>query len=330
MSAARWSVQPLQLADAPQMRQLFARVFGSEMPQALWDWKYGAGRGRALVACDGDGRVVGHYGGSARQVWMFGQAQAAVQICDVMVAQEVRGVLTRRGPLALLTAAFLDAHIGTGKDYLVGFGFPSHRALRVAQHLNLYASVDTVVELHWPAPSPRAAGIPWWQRLDALDFGAAHDLAELDVLWQAQRAGSSAWIVPERNATWWRHRLHEHPVHRYRCFMLRNRWTGRALGAVAMRPGAAPGAAWELMDWIAPVHRVPCILRAARQAALAGGAQAGVEGWFSSTVAMLVRTPDCTEHDIGVQVPTSIRGPGPAPDTLRGRWWLCGADTDFR
>lgn len=326
MSAALWSVQPLDgnsPGDAARMRTLFAEVFGGEMTQALWDWKYGDGRGRALTAHDRTGRLVGHYGGAARRVWMRGAACTAVQICDVMVAKEHRGVLTRSGPFALLTTAFLDAYIGFNKEYLLGFGFPSRRACRIAEHLGLYAPVDSVVELHWPAGAPRAARLPWWQRLDPIDFDAERDMSALDTLWQAQLAGSAQWIVPQRDAAWWRFRLHAHPAHQYRCYLLRHRLTGRALGAVALRPGPD---AWEWMDWIAPLDRVPDVVRAARHAA--GSAE--LRGWFSSSVAALVRTPDCSVHDIGVQVPTSIRGPGPAPDTLQGRWWLTSGDTDFR
>ena len=328
MSERLWRTQVLESTNADQMRRLFVDVFGSEMPQALWEWKYGYGRGRALVAYDAQGRMVGHYGGIRRVVSMFGHNETAVQISDVMVAQDVRGVLTRSGPFAMLTSAFLDSYIGAGKEYLVGFGFPSHRHLRIAQRLNMYAQVDTVVELHWPI-AVQTSQLPWWQRIEVLDFADSRAMTILDGLWQAQRDSSGSWIVPQRDAAWWRFRLHDHPTHSYRCLLLRNRWTGRALGAVALRPGSIAGEAWELMDWIGPVSYVPCLLQAARYAAYEGGAT-HLQGWFSSSVATLLHTPDCSRHDIGVQVPTSIRGPGPAPDVLQGRWWLTSADTDFR
>src|SRR5690606_495720 len=105
-------------------------------------------------------------------------------------------------------------------------------------------------------------------------------------------AGSAQWIVPQRDSGWWRFRLHAHPVHEYRCYLLRHRLSGRPLGAVALRPGPE---AWEWMDWIAPVQQVPAMVRAARCAA----GTAETRGWFSSSVAALVRTPDSSLHDIG-------------------------------
>lgn len=328
MSAALWSVAPLQEGHALEMRELFERVFSHAMPPALWDWKYGDGRGIALVARDVEGRIVGHYGGMPRAVVMDGQPQTAVQIGDVMVAPEVRGVLTRSGPFAMMTSSFLDRYIGHGKPFLVGFGFPSERHLKIAQRHRLYAEVDSVHELHWARPPTGAQGLlSWWLRLEPLDWTMASTETGLDHLWQQQQRTSGAWIVPVRDAARWRYRFAQHPTHRYQAWWLRERLTQRLLGAVVLRPATTAGQPWELMDWVAPVSRVHQVVTAART--VAARHDAGLMGWFSSGLAALIGA-QAQVIDIGVRVPTSIRQPGPAPEVLRGRWWLTGGDSDFR
>lgn len=60
-AAPRWRLHTLRPEDAPAMRRLFEAAFGHPMSQALWEWKYGDGRGHA-VWCAAGGEMVGHLG----------------------------------------------------------------------------------------------------------------------------------------------------------------------------------------------------------------------------------------------------------------------------
>ena len=327
MSSDLWSVERLQPNRAPEVCGLFERVFGNPMSMGLWSWKYAGGRGLAIVALDKAGHIVGHYGGLPRPVSFFGEAKLAVQIADVMVAPEVRGVLTRTGPFAMTTGAFLDEFIGYDAPYLLGFGFPSERHLRIARKLNLYASVDTVSELAWPNVTI-GGDKPMASQVAPIDWSSDATAAQLDALWVSMQGCLSDFVVPVRDANWWRHRFANHPSHVYRCFWLYGEGSPHAVGAFVLKPSIDAGGVWELMDWIGGVQYIPAVVEQARR--LAHSQAASLSGWFSSClVARLVDT-GCTVTDIGVRVPTSIRRPGPPSEQVNGRWWLTGGDTDFR
>lgn len=319
----RWTTALAGEADRAEIRELFASVFGHAMPDAFWQWKYGDDRGHAVVARDAQGHMVAHYGGISRPIRYLGRDELAVQICDVMVEQRERGVLTRKGPFYLVTAEFLDRYIGFGRKHLVGFGFPSLRHLRLAEKQGLYTKVDIIHELRWPA----AGRLPLRMAAQPMDWTDPTLPGALDMLWEEMQASLADRIVPVRDAAWWRFRYQQHPQFSYRAYVLKNRLTRRPVGCIAVKIGA--GEHWELMDWIAPVEQAPLMVDAAR--ALAAKAGAGmVTGWFSSGVLQAVQSTDPDIVDIGVGVPTNILTPGPAAEELSGRWWLSGGDTDFR
>ena len=127
MTALQWHAVDLGIEEMPEIRALFAQVFGHSMSDALWRWKYDAGRGIATGTRDEQGRLLAHYGGTARALQVNGVAVSAVQLGDVMVAAQARGILSRRGPFATAATAFLQHHIGSPSAYALGFGFPNQR-----------------------------------------------------------------------------------------------------------------------------------------------------------------------------------------------------------
>lgn len=55
-----------------------------------------------------DGKLIAYYGGLSRQFRLNGETLSAVQICDVMVAPKMRGILTRKGPFMHTADTFLS------------------------------------------------------------------------------------------------------------------------------------------------------------------------------------------------------------------------------
>lgn len=320
--AARWTVEDLLPAHAPETLALFEAAFGQPLPEAVWHWRYGAGRGISIGARDRSGALVAHYGGTIRDAYLHGERISAIQAGDVMVHPAVRGILTRHGPFFLCAERFCDRHVGFGKPHLIAYGFPSSRALRLGERHGLYARVDSILEVCWRGP----AALPFWLDVRPLDWQAARTSRWLDRLWRRMRTSLTDCIVLSRDARWWRWRYHDHPEQPYRACWIWHRVLRRPVGAFVVRPGDER---WELLDWIAPRDAARLAVAGARALAAREGVQA-VTGWFSGRVAALVETADATVTDIGVGVPTSVQSPGPAPDVLRGTWWLTGGDTDFR
>lgn len=339
MNVQSWHGVNIQAAQIDEVRALFAQVFGGAMSAAVWHWKYADGRGLATGTRAEDGRLLAHYGGTSRALLVQGQAFAAVQLGDVMVAQDVRAILSRRGPFATAAKLFLDQHVGTDSGFALGFGFPNERAAKLGKALGLYEMVDAVQQVHWPAWSKHdSQGARWRWRLAAIDWADTQTAQWLDGLWAQQRATPWAQnlVLPVRDSAWWRHRFANHPEGPYRCFWVYQRWTGTLLGAVALRPQSAPDAPWELLDWLCAPQHLNAVLAAARLLCLQQGALGGMMAWLSQPlVAHLL--PSCPRLADGrVQPVCSVaitQRRTPKLDALavaqRG-WWLTGGDTDFR
>lgn len=311
--------------DAAEARRLFEAVFGAPISPAMWAWKYGDGRGQGVGVWTPDGQLVGHYGAMPRRIGFFGEPAMGVQIGDVMVRTDARAAASRRGPFALMTAYYLDREIGHGCRHLVGFGFPSSRHMKLAEILGLYKAVGRIQELTWPVA-------PWhdrWHTLQPLDLGAPGTTARIDALWQALREDTRHCVIPVRDGAWWSHRFGRHPDHRYQALALRQRLTGRLRGAVVLREHPGSGGLWELMDWVAPVAQGEALVRAAAGWVHARGGTL-FKAWCSEAVSARIRGHDGQVADLDVLIPTSVRRPGPAPESLQGHWWLTGGDTDFR
>lgn len=321
-------VRPVALgaAEAPEVRALFAEVFGHELSAAEWAWKYGQDRGRAFGLRQGS-RLLAHYGGLTRAVWQGGERLAACQVCDVIVHADLRAHLARRNPLHALTASFLEAEIGWGLPHRVGFGFPTDRAFGVAQRLGLYAAVDSMDCATWPAQAWR------WplpvQALQAADLQAESPLtAAVDTLWQTMRAEAAPSLLGERDAAWLVHRYLNHPRLAYRVLLLRSRWRRRPLGVVVLRQHDNH---LEWVDWVAPQASLPALLALVRHEAASCG-KPDAQAWISASHRHLLAglTSDVSWRALGIEVPANAHTPGPSPDSLRGHWWLTAGDTDFR
>ena len=339
-----WQAVDVGPADAPRVQALFAEVFGPPMPAALWHWKYGDGRGMATGAREllADGALspglLAHCGGTQRVLWCGGQPLAAVQLGDVMVQARARGVLSRQGPFVVTVRRFLDSLVGDGRAFASGFGFPNERHVRLGQVLGLYQPVAPMVDVNWPAAGAAVQRRARWRwRVMPLDWGSAATPAQLDGLWRRllQDTPGREWVLGQRDAAWWRHRFANHPQAPYACLWVRGRWSGRLLGAVALRPAAAAGAPWELLDWLCAPRDMGAVLGAAW--ALCGARGAGLCAWLSVPLLEQVRAA-APDLDAAARVQSAcmavsagqVSWAAVAAGLPTRPWWLTGGDTDFR
>jgi hypothetical protein len=318
----------VEAADAPAMRALFERVFGHAMSASEWQWKYGDGQGVAVGLYRGSD-MLAHYGGLTRPLLLMGQPGLGCQVGDVMVAPAANGGLGRRLPLHDVAATLLEAEIGWGRRHAVGFGFPNSRHMQVAERLGLYAPVDGITQLSWasqPATADEALSV---DVLDAAALVASSPLWQaLQGLWAEMAPAFAASVLGVRDPAWLRYRYGLRPGVPYRLLLWREPGSGRALGAVALRPHADR---LELMDLVAPPSRFAGLVQVARaDAARLGLPQ--VQAWVSTSHAALLQDTAQPAHAevLDVTVPANVHTPGMAPASLQGRWFLMGGDTDFR
>ena len=329
-----WYAAELGPDDSADVRALFSQVFGTALPPELWHWKYGDGRGRAMGArAADDDRLLAHYGGTARVLQVAGQAVPCMQAGDVMVAEQARGILSRRsGPYATAALGFLQRYIATDERFAFSFGFPNERAARLSEVLGLYERNGRVLQLLWPRLEQSTQR---WH-CAPLDWADPRTPYRLDALWQRLRGSTEVadCVLPQRDAAWWRHRYGNHPTLAYRCFWVRTRFTRRLLGAVALRPGSEAGQQWELLDWLAPLANAPAILMAARELCARQG-ECGMLAWISESLTqqpllapVVADAASQTACAFGVSVRRETLPADPGDPRLW--WWLTGGDTDFR
>ena len=322
--ASPWRIGWVDAERAAAMRALFHEVFEHEQSAAHWQWKYGEGRGTGIGVWNrSDDKMVAHYGGVTRDILYFGAARQAVQCGDVMVASGGRRTLSRKAPVFLAAATFMEQQLGFGTAHLIGFGFPNERAYRLPEKLGLYDEVGRMQELTWPALHG-GASLCW--KVRELPAPTAAALALIDGCWQAMSASLSTHIVGVRDGKYVAQRYFAHPDKRYRTFWVGNRLTGQTVGLFILRH--EPNGSCELLDVIAARARVALLLRQARRVAATLGC-AQLFAWVvDSCVADFAADADI--KDLNVPVPGNHWTAGPSHADIAGHWWLTGGDADFR
>jgi cyclopropane fatty-acyl-phospholipid synthase-like methyltransferase len=319
----RWKITAVTSTDKLAIRQLFNEVFAPEqMTDHHWEWKYGQGRGLGIVAWR-NGHLVAHYGGVLRDISYFGQPKPAVQITDVMVSALERGVFTRRGVFFLTTATFLECYMGYGALTWLGFGFPDQRAMKIAQHLDLYAPVGEMIELRWQT----TLGKPhFWTRIRHLHPQFHHkNKIIIDKLWQQMQTSLSHALVGVRDWHYIHHRYLSHPNKQYEILLISNRFTGQALGIaiIERQEGTC-----HLRDFIGNIKHIPMVIKQIRRMAGHWGMHQ-VSLWITENFASVFPLSQAEQHPLPIQIPHNIWSQGVSSEEIQGHWWLMSGDTDF-
>lgn len=191
--------------DAPGIRRLFARVFGREMSEEEWSWKFERNPDGwfgvvALVA----GEIVGNYAGWGARLLVDGRPAASYSVGDVATDPSVRGMGGRRGIYRAMTEAFYEAVGARGVPFC--FGFPNPRALEVSHRIvgsrTLFPIREVLVpcDAFPPAPSDAVMSDFVTESFDPLWAAAATYLTHAAVRDRAR----ANWRFHARPARWYR------------------------------------------------------------------------------------------------------------------------------
>lgn len=317
-------VRALGPADAPALLQLHEAVFGSPVDERWYRWKYQDGLGGGSGAWIGS-QLVAHCGGLARTLWVAGQRTAGLQIGDVMVQAQWRGVMTRRGPFYYVSEHFYESQLGADRPFQLGFGFPGARHLKLAIAVKLLRDGGSVQALHWNTAQARA--LPAWQwRWQALTPDDAGFDALVNSAWESMRAHTGQLTLGERDAAYLRWRYRDRPDRQHHFFVLRRPWSRTPAGVAVLDLSQPDAAHW--LDWVGP----PALMATACEACCHTARQQGkarLEMWASDAVVrQLAPTPISYQAEvvrIGIVNASAL-----PPATTQGlQWWLVGGDTDF-
>jgi Acetyltransferase (GNAT) domain len=198
------AVRPSTPQDAPGIRRLHARVFGSEMTEAEWAWKFEWNPdGRFGMVAVADGEIVGNYAGWGMGFLIGGRPALLYAVGDVATDPGARALGGLRGVYRAMVDPFYAALEGRVP---ICFGFPNDRALRISNRLvgtrTLFPIRQALVDCDLFSPAPVGAGSG-----DFVD-------ESFDPLWETASQFLTHAAVRDRARVNWR--FHARPGRYYR------------------------------------------------------------------------------------------------------------------
>jgi hypothetical protein len=223
-------VRPYREGDEQGIVRLFREVFGREMPLEEWMWKY-RGQGNeevfSAVAVDGDDRIVGHYGGVPVRCLFRGGQVRCLTSCDVMIQRSRRGFWA----LKRLIAGFVGGAMDNG--FVTTHGFPTEETLMLpAEKLGIMERLARVYDARKKAVFHNNPTRLLY-RLSPMECGDRG----IDRLWETVR-GSFDFIAV-RDPAFYAWRFRDNPLHSYRLWGLRKRWSRNLEGIVVTKEDAS-------------------------------------------------------------------------------------------
>jgi len=317
-----WKTRWATRQDVVALQDLFRVVFGHEMTQARWEWKYQDATAWGS-AVEREGMLVGFYGGMPRLCVLKNQSFQVVQIGDVMVSPNERSA-GRSGPLMRAAASYIDNMPSLYKDFAFAFGFPSERAMRLGVALGLYQPVEAINEIVWTGMPKRMSFLKKsvYIHKDAI----SEYRQQINALWEQMRHDFSGYILPVRDFTRWFYRYGQHPDSNFQLVLISSRFSNKPLAAFVIVEHTDH---IELVDYVGGSDGINFAVEGARMCAARLG-KSFVKGWFTNSLVPLFKVLCKSVAKTGIQVPIDLRGRSKAKAVLPAPLWLMAGDSDFR
>ncbi|MCP5244936.1 MAG: GNAT family N-acetyltransferase [Burkholderiales bacterium] len=316
----KWHCRWATKQDQGALLELFTSAFGQPMPTGLWQWKY-AWQEKPGILAHVDDAIIAYYGGIPRTFSLNGHAVSATQICDVMVAPKMRGILTRRGPFMHTADTFLTEQAGPEKPYRFAFGFPSHRHAKLGEKSGWYKRSETFLEVSWATETYRPR-FPFWIKTKSL---TVEDKASVDVQWQRMLTSLPDYLIPQKDANFFEWRYLNHPNYIYSSYIVFRRLGNTILGMITVRDhGSDQG--MELMDLLGPPHLLPTLFETALGIAKRADRKK-LFSWMTASILARLPNPTTTNEICGIYVTPDYQQ---IIDQQHLSWWFMSGDTDFR
>lgn len=327
-----WLVRPLQETDIDAYVALFKEVFAANATPQEWQWKYGGTRGLSLGLWKPDGSLVGHYGVTKRPYRTGQNTFTVVHAGDVMMSPSVRGVFSKRGPFHMLTDGIIERCFGANGFAEFGFGIPNKRHFTLGEMLGHYWELETLWDIRMPSALSTEVAKHVITRLGGADVQTIGG-AMAPVL----REGSDrqSLLMPHRSAQWLTERYMRHPSKGYQIFRVEQQCPYDVMYVVIRDVPPRPTEDIECLEWFAGPRCGMDAAHALRTLAGSLGAK-GAMVWGTSPVLNALR-PTSAPNSEPIQFTEICKVAAAQPAILgqpiqswHGRFWLTGADTDFR
>jgi len=318
VTSSKWRVEDAKPEHKKQILELFNAVFGQKITSEHWDWKYEGGRGAGIVVWEGD-KIISFFGGMERRIIFKGQPKIAFQSGDSMVAEKHRGTLSKRGPFFLSVATFQDKFLGYGRPYLISYGFPNERAMRLAERLNMYTQIGSLLNVSWPAKNNTLF------RAEAFSFDLPYHVEALENLWSGMASDFCDRAIGIRDLTYVRYRYHDHPALDYQLNLVYRHDDNVPLGLLVTR---------QVEDRVMLVD-VVCRKKELRNLVNFGRSLASssnsieLYGWLTEVDYPLISNTDESIASPPLRLPFGVYREGLDPEEIRDKWFFMCGDSDF-
>ena len=225
-----FEIRDADASDAPGIRRLFEKVFGSPLSPDVWAWKFARDPdgwyGVVGVRRD-DGEIVGHYAGWGARFLLDSEPRLLYSVGDVATDPSVRGLGGRRGVYRAMADAFYERVGKHGVPFC--YGFPNARALKVSERIVGSRTLLPVRLVQVPLdafPAPPSD----------TEAGELVDVS-FDSLWEEARRGITHGPLRDRGRVNWR--FHARPDRYYRMVWRRQAGDMLAWAALSVGEGVA-------------------------------------------------------------------------------------------
>jgi hypothetical protein len=299
---------------------LFESVFKVPASLDLLHWKYALGHGVSWTAWQQNSLVL-HCGVFYREVLLHGVPTQAAQLVDLMAAPKQSGLARLGSPFSILLQTILASLASPSNPDGLAFGFPSGRAMKLAEHAGVSTSVDDWMELEFrPLGSLKGA-----QARLVQTWSAAED-ETVNILWNQMRDDLCDFVVGVRNSDYVKRRYRLHPNKKYKFIQIASRWWHRPIGFLVLGPGQNR---YEIVDLICPLENIEEVIRATQHWLRQTNGEL-LSMMITSTFAsqMVSFASQCTTTQFKIMANPLM--PVDTLNKLHRRWWLTGGDTDYR
>jgi hypothetical protein len=215
--------------------------------------------------------------------------------------------------------------MGYDKPYLLGYGFPSDRHLRLAERMGIYAPVGRMFEISWTIDEHVKGLSPLHRSIAVTQANFDDHKPAIEQLWNEFRQEMQDYILVQKDAAYLEHRYLRHPKHTYTILLVKTRLTGKALGLIVLKKEPER---ILLMDFIGSFARLPVMLRLAKWQA-SKQEQKKLATWSGEIFVERFKDTAATSTALPITTPANIWTAAPSPEELHNRWWLMPGDTDF-
>ncbi|MDQ7083758.1 MAG: hypothetical protein Q9M36_01990 [Sulfurovum sp.] len=300
-------------------RNLFEEVFEKDISVEFWNWKYHGTLWRG-VCVEKEGEIIAHYNGMRRDVLYFGKREKALQPCDTMVSPKARGGFKKDSPFYNMVYTWLNINIGRDKDFLLTYGFPNNRAMRLGEQLGFYKEVDTIKLLKWD--TQYFDNTIKYHREKYL-LKSSMD-SEINTLWRSMARSFKHDVICVRDANYVRRRYLLHPTTKYQVYVLRDN-DDTLVGLFVLRKTKTR---MMLIDIIAEVKDFSLIISEALTISDNEGSLL-LDCWITASKVGLFNRHDVEIIQTDISIPISNITPEFDGDVVINKWFLMYGDSDF-